>query len=106
MRKQITPGKLVPKAELCPQSFESFRALSVVLIAVLDLDDEVIIRVAREAWETVARDLILEVDLRYRRAMVVRMQALFGRDVLEADDHPIRDVCQLVLPVRRAGGVP
>lgn len=106
MRKQITPRKLVLKAELCPQSFESFEALSVVLIAVLDLDDEVIIRVARKARETVAGDLILEVDLGHRRAKVVRVQALLGPDVLEADGHPIRDICQLVLPVWRVGGVP
>ena len=96
----------MPKAELGSQSFESFRAFSVVPIAVLDLDDEVIIRVTRKARETVAGDLILEVDLGHRWAMVVRVQALFGRDVLEADDHPIGDMCQLVLPIRRIGGVP
>lgn len=93
MREQITPRKLVPKAELCSQGFESLGALSVMLIAVRDLDDEVIIRVAFKARETIAGDLILEVDFRHGRAMVVRVQALFGSNVLKADDHPIGDVC-------------
>lgn len=83
----------MPKAELCSQSFESFGALSVTAIAGSDLNDEVIIRVARKARETIARDLILEVDFRHRRAMVVRVQALFGLNVLEANDHPIGDMC-------------
>jgi hypothetical protein len=77
-----------------------------VLIAVLDLDDKVIIRVARKARETVARDLVLEVDLRHRRAVVMRVQTLLGRDVFEANDHPIRDVCQLVLPIRCVSRIP
>ena len=106
MRKQVTPRKLVSQSELGPESFEPLEALPIALLAILNLDNEVIVRVAAKARETVAGDLVLEVDLGHRRAVVVRVQALFGRNVLESDDHPIGDVGQLVFPVWRLGGVP
>lgn len=106
MRKQVTPRNLVPKAELGPQRYETLEALSITFVAILNLDDKVIIRVPLKARETVARDLILEIDLGHGRAVVVRVQALVGRDVLKADGHPVGDVCQLVFPVWCVGGVP
>lgn len=106
MREQIAPRELVPQAELGPQRPEALEALPIALIAVLDLDDKVVVRVALEAGEPVAGDLVLEVDLGHGRAVVVRVQALLGRGMLKPDDHPVRDVRQLVLPVRRVCGVP
>ena len=70
-----------------------------MLNAVLDLDDKVVVCVALKAGEPAGGDLVLEVDLGHGRAVAVRVQALFGRGVLKADDQPVGDVHQF--PVRR-----
>jgi hypothetical protein len=71
MRKQIAPRKLVSQSELGPQGFETLEALTIAFLAVFNLDDKVVVRVALKARETVARDFILEINLGHGRAMVV-----------------------------------
>lgn len=68
----------------------------------MDLDNPIVVRITRVAGDAVARDFILELDVRDRRADIVRVQRLLGLDVPELDASTLGDVGDaVVLP----GGV-
>lgn len=110
VREEVAPRERVPEPELGSDRAQALGRLRVLAVAVLNLDEPVVVHVAREALHAVPGDLVLEIDVADRRAQLVRVQVLVRRDVLELDAHVRRDVVQrldLVVEVRVAlrGGV-
>lgn len=70
-----------------PECPESLKRLRVTFIPFLDLDDPIIVRVAREAGHTISRDFILEVDVGDGRSKVVRVEVFACSKVKEFDSH-------------------
>ena len=105
VRKEIAPLQRMPQPKLRPQRPHPLLALLVPPIPLGNLDDPVIVRISNEALESIRRDLVLEIHLGHRRAVVVRVQVLLRRGVPELDALSVREVNQRVLFVV-LGGVP
>ena len=85
MREQVAPGERVTEAEVRLERLEAPPRLGVARVALDDLDDPVVVRVAREVGHPVRGHLLLEVHVGDGWAEVVRVQGLVGRDVSELD---------------------
>ena len=81
MRKEVTASQGVPQPEDGPQRAKSRGRFPVLLVAVLDLDEPVIVRIPDEFLHSVGGDLILEIDIRDRRPEIVRVEVLFRDDM-------------------------
>lgn len=65
----------------------------------LDLDEPIVICIPDEARHPVARNLILEINIRDWWPIVVRMEALVRDDVPESDFHSPSDILKgLICP--------
>lgn len=100
VREQITPCHRMPQSEVRPEGSQALRRLAVTLVALVDLHNPVVVRITRVVRHAIARYLLLEVDIRDRRTLVMRVQVLVRRDVLQLDLHARLDVREgLGLPV-------
>jgi hypothetical protein len=70
---------------------------------VLDFYNPVVVRVTYKTGHTVARDLVLEVDVRHWRTVIVRMEMFLGSDMAELDTHVRSDVLQWLILVVEVG---
>lgn len=92
--EEVAAGKDVSEAEPRPERLQPrprLLAARHVRRKLVDLDLEVIVRVAFEAVEAVRRDLVLVVDFGERCADVVRVELLVRGDVVQNDDLLVED---------------
>lgn len=97
VREQVAAGHGMPEAEVSAQSPETLARLLVALVTLVDLHDPVVVGVTSIARDTVARHLLLEVDIRDRGTDVVRVEGLVGRDMPELDASAAGDVRDVVI---------
>lgn len=60
--------------------------------SMLDLDYPIVVRIALEPFVTIGRHLILEVNIRNRRADIMRVKVFERRDVFQSNCRSIFDV--------------
>lgn len=91
--EQVTPRQHVAEAEPRPQRLEVGLGVLAPIgrLELIDLEDPVVVRVAFEAFEPVARNFVLVVDFADGRADVVRVQLLVRRRVMEYERLPVFD---------------
>jgi hypothetical protein len=93
VREEVAAAENVPQPELGPKRAEALGGVRVALVRMvaLDLDHEVVVGVAVEAFEAVGADLLLPVDVGHRGADVVGVELLVGDDMIEADHELVVD---------------
>lgn len=94
VREEVASGENMAKAELGPQRLHAMPRLLAALDVrrrLVNLDLEMVVRIALESIEAVRRDLVLVVDLGDGSADVVRVELLVGRDVVEHDSVAVEN---------------
>lgn len=99
VRKQVASGQRMAQSKHRPERAEALGRLPVRAVAVVNLDEPVVVHVAGEPRHAVSRHLVLEIDVRDRRAQLVRVQVLLRRDMPELDTRARRHVLQRLILV-------
>lgn len=85
MREQIASCQRMTQLELRPQGLH----IPIPPRALIDLHNPIIVRITLEARVPVRADFVLEVDVRDGWTHIVRVEALGGGDMFEADGHAV-----------------
>jgi hypothetical protein len=79
---------------MCPKSPQAIPRFSIFLVSLFDLNNPMVVRITDIVWNSIARDLILEIHVRYGWSEVVRVEVLLRRQMSQFDPHIGRNVCQ------------
>ena len=85
VREEIAARLCVSEPELGAKGLKPFSRFLVPPVALVNFDIPVVVRIAYITRDAVSRYLLLEVDIRDRRAVVVRVEVLLGGGVAQLD---------------------